>query len=71
MHCFPRRKARFRWKLHQCLEGLFGRGHVIQQLVHHPLLQGWRQLFLHLQLARSGLVLVDQQIQLVLHQVDE
>ena len=71
MHCFPQRKARLRRKVHRCLEDRFGRGHVVQQLVHRPLLQGWHQLFVHLQLARSGLAFVDQQLRLVLHQVDE
>ena len=61
----------FRQKVRRCLEGRFGRGHVIQQLVHHPLLQGWRQLFVNLQLARSGLAFVNQQLWLVLHQVDK
>ena len=57
--------------MRRCLEGHFGQGHVVQQLVHRPLLQGWHQLFVHLQLVRSGLAFVDQQLRLVLHQVDE
>ena len=71
MHCFSRRKAHFRQKVHWRLEGCFGHGHVIQQLIHRPLLQGWRQLLVHLQLARRGMSLIDQQLWLVLHQVDE
>ena len=71
MHCFSRHEVRFRWKVHGRLEGRFGRGHVVQQLVHCPLLLGWHQLLVHLQLSRSGVLLIDQQLRLILHQVNK
>ena len=71
MHCLSQRKARFWRKVRRHLYGRLGHCHIIQQLVHCPLLQSWQQFLMHLQLAGSGVALIDQQFWLVLHQVDK
>ena len=71
MHHLPWCKAHFGRVVRWLLEHRLLRCHVVQQLVHRPFLQGWCQLLVHLQLLWSNAVLVNQQLRLVLHEVDE
>ena len=57
--------------MRRLLECCLGHCHVIQQLVHCPFFQGRRQFLVHFQLPQSGVLLIDQQFWLILHQVDE
>ena len=71
MHHLNWCKAPFGWEVCQLLERHLSHCYVVPQLVHRPLLQGRHQLLVHLQLLRRDMLLVDQQLRLILHQVDE
>ena len=71
MHRLTWCKASFGREVHRLLKRHLRHHHVVQQLIHRPLLHGQCKLLAHLQLLEGSVSLVNQQLWLVLHEVDE